>query len=84
MNEYLRKEVGLLHGYNHITYKRFADEIGVKEDTISKWTRRKFNFSRKRTRFKRIYNLENLHIHHNTSQENLLRFSSRKDVMSRR
>ena len=47
MNEYLRKEVGFLHGYNHITYKRLADEIGVKEDTISKWTRHKFNFSRK-------------------------------------
>ena len=47
MDSYLRNVISVLHCEQGVSYKRIAEEIGIKQDSIGKWMRGKFGLSEK-------------------------------------
>ena len=54
MDSYLRNVISVLHCEQGVSYKRIAEEIGIKQDSIGKWMRGKFGLSEKHQRL--LYN----------------------------
>lgn len=46
MDSYLRNAISVLHCVQGVSYKRIAEEIGIKQDSISKWMRGRFGLSK--------------------------------------